>query len=102
MEVLRRRKDDEKSKKEEQLEKEKAEREKLEKEAGQVENKTVGNVMNKRLITASPDDPILKIGGQMVASGIHRVPVVDENKNLVGTVSRGDIYRAILANYFNI
>jgi len=76
--------------------------EKLEKEAGQVENKTVGNVMNKRLITASPDDPILKIGGQMVASGIHRVPVVDENKNLVGTVSRGDIYRAILANYFNI
>lgn len=76
--------------------------EKLEKEATSIENKNIGEVMNKRLITAKPDDPILKIGGLMVASGIHRVPVVDNDNNLVGTVSRGDIYRAILAQHFKI
>jgi len=76
--------------------------EKLESESKQVEHKKVKDVMNKRLITARPDDPILKIGGLMVASGIHRVPVIDENNNLVGMVSRRDIYRAILAHHFNL
>jgi len=76
--------------------------EKLEAEAQQVKNKTVAEVMNKRLISAHPEDPILKIGGLMVASGIHRVPVVDSEDKLVGMVSRRDIYRAILKNYFNI
>jgi CBS domain-containing protein len=59
------------------------------------ESKKVKDVMAERLITAEPETPVLKVGAQMVASGIHRVPVV-ENGKLVGIVSRRDIYRAIM------
>lgn len=64
--------------------------------------KTVGDIMSERLITTTPDSHIFKVGGHMVATGVHRVPVIDENKKLVGMVSRGDIYRAMLQEKFNI
>ncbi|MBI2636740.1 MAG: CBS domain-containing protein [Parcubacteria group bacterium] len=65
------------------------------------EQKTVADVMANRLITAEPDTPVLKVGAQMVASGIHRVPVV-ENGKLVGIVSRRDIYRAIMRDHLGL
>ena len=74
---------------------------KLENEATSIKDAPVESFMSRRLITASPDTPILKIGAIMVATGIHRVPVV-ENGILVGMVSRGDIYRAILREYFDL
>jgi CBS domain-containing protein len=64
-------------------------------------HKKVGEIMSKRLITTTPEGSILKIGGLMVATGIHRVPVVEDNK-VVGMVSRGDVYRAVLQKDFNL
>jgi CBS domain-containing protein len=61
----------------------------------------VGEVMSPRLLTASLETPILKIGAYMVASGIHQVPIV-QDKKLLGMVSRGTIYRAILSEYFEM
>lgn len=63
--------------------------------------KTVADVMSTKVVLAESMTPILKVGAQMVASGIHHVPVVDDGR-LVGMVGRGDIYRAILQEYFGM
>lgn len=73
--------------------------EELEIQAKQTEGKKVRDVMSKRLITTTPQTPLLRVGGIMVASGVHHVPVVEE-EHVVGMVGRGDIYRAILQKYF--
>lgn len=63
--------------------------------------KQVADVMSRRLITATPSTPVLKIGALMSASGIHHVPVVEEG-NLIGLVNRGSIYRAILGKHLRV
>jgi len=65
-------------------------------------NKLVEDVMSKRIITATPETPILKIGGLMVATGIHRIPVIDKNNKVIGMVTRGDTYRKILQEKFDL
>lgn len=73
----------------------------LEKEAMRAEGKLVADVMSTRVITAERETPVLKVGALMVASGIHHVPVIEQGK-VVGTAGRGDIYRAILREYFQM
>jgi CBS domain-containing protein len=73
--------------------------EELEAQARHTAGKTVREVMSDRLVTTSPKTPLLRVGGVMVASGVHHVPVLEEGV-VVGMVGRGDIYRAILQKYF--
>lgn len=73
----------------------------MEHRAAEAATKTVREVMSTRVLTAGPETPILKVGALMVSSGIHHIPVV-ENDALIGMVGRGDIYRAILRSYFGI
>lgn len=70
----------------------------MEEQTRDVERKTVSEVMSPRLITTTPETPIVRVGGIMVASGVHHIPVVVDG-GVVGIVGRGDIYRAILAKY---
>lgn len=72
----------------------------LEEEAKSVGSKKVEEFMSSRLITADPETPVLKIGALMVATGVHRVPVLEGGK-LVGMVGRRDIYKAILKERFD-
>jgi CBS domain-containing protein len=74
--------------------------EEMEAEAKLANHKKVEDFMSSRLITADPETPVLKIGALMVATGIHRVPVVEGGK-VVGMVGRRDIYRAILKERFD-
>lgn len=69
--------------------------------AASAATKTVKEVMSDRVLTATPETPVLKVGALMVASGIHHIPVVEKDV-LVGMVGRGDIYRAILKSYFGM
>lgn len=74
----------------------------IEEAAEMAKNKQVKDIMSSRVVTTTPDTHILKIGGKMVATGIHRVPVIDAEKKLVGIVSRRDVYRALLEEKFHI
>lgn len=74
----------------------------MESVAESAKEKTIKDIMSPRVIMTTPETHVLKIGGQMVASGIHKVPVVDKDKRLVGMVSRRDVYRAMLQETFHI
>lgn len=73
----------------------------LEEEARRAPEKRVEEFMSTRLVSVESETPILKVGALMVATGIHRVPVLDQGK-LVGMVSRRDIFRAILRVHFGL
>ena len=76
--------------------------EEMEAATEEARGKCVGDIMSKRLITTTPDTHVLKVGGHMVATGVHRVPVIDADKKLIGMVARGDVYRAMLQEKFDI
>lgn len=48
-------------------------------------------------VVMRPDDKILKAASIMISKQIRRLPVVDVNGKLLGTVSRADVCRAVLS-----
>ncbi len=60
----------------------------------EIRNKKVENVMTKKVFTASPKTGLGEIARIMNKHEINRVPVVDENKKLLGLVTRDDVVRA--------
>lgn len=61
----------------------------------EIKNDPIVNFMTKNVCTVTPETPIMSAGALMLARGIHRLPVMEDNK-IVGIVSREDIYRKIL------
>jgi CBS domain-containing protein len=55
----------------------------------------VGDVMTKRVVTISSEEEISKAARIMADEKINRLPVVDENGELVGIITRGDVIGAI-------
>jgi CBS domain-containing protein len=51
-------------------------------------------------ITTVPETPLVQVGALMLARGIHRLPVM-ENDKMVGIITRRDIYRAIFNFLFD-
>ena len=54
--------------------------------------KTVGELMTSKVVTCSPQDPIVAIMGMMTAKRFRHVPVL-ENGKLVGLISIGDVVK---------
>jgi len=67
----------------------------LEGEYKDVLSNRVDAVMKKPVITARPDDPILRAVSIMCLNKIRRIPVSDDNGHLVGILSMGDVHKAI-------
>jgi acetoin utilization protein AcuB len=59
--------------------------------------KKVKNVMTKKVTTIHEDDPMLKAESIMKLNDISRLPVVDAKKKLIGIISKGDIFRALVS-----
>lgn len=58
----------------------------------------VKKIMNTNITTISADTPLLRAQSLMLVNSFSRIPIVDKNKNLVGIISQGDIFRQILKN----
>ncbi len=56
----------------------------------------VGQYMTRNLVTVTSYDTIVKAMQTFAESRVGRLPVVDENKKLVGMITKGDITRGIL------
>jgi CBS domain-containing protein len=63
--------------------------------AGELQNRSVKDIMSKNPFTVDVDAPVEKIFDVMESRGIKRLPVLHDGK-VVGIVSRADLLRVIL------
>jgi CBS domain-containing protein len=56
---------------------------------------TVGEVMSEKPVTIEPEKTIPEAARLMNQRNINRLPVVDEDGQLIGVLTRGDIVRAM-------
>jgi predicted transcriptional regulator len=64
----------------------------------EIRENLVEEYMIRKVISVKPEFSIMRVGGLMIARGVHRLPVMQGGK-LIGIVSREDIYRAILKHH---
>lgn len=69
----------------------------MEKNLANVLTKKVKKVMSKNVITIHKDDPLLKAESIMKLKDISRLPVIDDKGVLIGIISKGDIFRALVS-----
>jgi len=55
----------------------------------------VGQIMSVDVKTVARDLPIVQLVGLMTDGGVHQVPVIDDDRRLVGMVSRSDMIAAL-------
>lgn len=70
--------------------------EEMEKKIKPILAKKVKDIMSKRVISIHLDDPVLKAESLMMVKDVRRLPVVDDKKHLLGIISKGDIFRALV------
>lgn len=68
----------------------------MEKKVKSILTKKVRDVMSKKIIAIRVDAPVLKAESIMKLNDISRLPVVDNKGNLLGIISKGDIFRALV------
>lgn len=59
---------------------------------------TAGAAMTAPPVTASPTTDLDTVGQLLLTRGVRSIPVVDEENNVIGIVSRGDILRLSLTS----
>lgn len=72
--------------------------EEMEGEAQEVFNLTADKIMSWDVTTISPNTPLLRAHSLMILKKIGRLPVVDSENNLLGIISKGDIFRATVGD----
>ncbi len=61
-------------------------------------NLPVKRVMSKEPTTINAATPVLRAQSLMMVKKVGRLPVVDDDNNIVGIISRGDIFRAVVGD----
>jgi len=56
----------------------------------------VGDIMSRKVLTVHPDTEIREAARVMVEEHIHALPVIDENRAVVGIVTTSDILRCVV------
>jgi len=73
------------------------EHQKLDESVSKALGASVGEVMTAKPLTIGPDATVEDAATLLHDRGISRLPVVDDDDQLVGIIARGDILRAIVA-----
>lgn len=60
------------------------------------------NVMSKNPVTVGPNTMLLKAQSLMFIHKIGRLPVTDKNSKLLGMITKGDIFKALVGNRLNL
>ncbi len=72
--------------------------ENLEKRIPEILNIAADKVMSKKPTTVFSDTPLLRAHSIMLLKKVGRLPVVDKKGNLIGIVSKGDIFRGVVGD----
>lgn len=67
-----------------------------------IQSLTIGDVMNRELLLASEDDELIITIKRMRAKGVRRIPVTDNDKNLVGILAVDDVLDSITKQLMDI
>ncbi|MBI3366076.1 CBS domain-containing protein [Candidatus Roizmanbacteria bacterium] len=68
----------------------------MEKKLDEILHLPVSEIMSRTPTTITADIPLLKAQSMMMTNKIGRLPVVDEKGNLIGILSKGDIFKAVV------
>ena len=68
----------------------------MEKKTKNILAKKVKSVMSRKVISIHIDEPLLKAESVMKIKDVRRLPVIDSKGNLIGIISKGDIFRALV------
>lgn len=69
--------------------------EEIEKRIKDVSSIKARDLMNKKVITVEPETHIMEACAKMILNRVRRLPVVKRGR-LIGIISQGDVFRAIL------
>lgn len=72
--------------------------EEMENEATNILNLPVEKIMSRDIKTVKPNTPLLKAHALMAVNEIGRLPVVDDEGNLIGMVSKSDVFRSLIGD----
>lgn len=67
-----------------------------------IKSLTIGDVMSRELLLASEDDELIFTIKRMRARGVRRIPVTDNDKNLVGILAVDDVLDSITKQLMDI
>jgi CBS domain-containing protein len=70
----------------------------MEEKAEQIFALTADKIMSKAAVLVTPETPLLKAQALMLVNDIRRLPVVNDEGNLIGVITFGDIFRALVGD----
>lgn len=70
----------------------------MEKKINEVLNLPASKIMSRNPSMITADTPLLKAQSIMLIKKVGRVPVVDKHKNLIGIISKSDIFRSVVGD----
>jgi len=73
--------------------------EEMEKKVPEILSLRVDKIMSKKPMVVTPKTPLLRAQSLMFVNKVGRLPVVDEKGNLVGIVSKSDIFKAVVGDH---
>ncbi|OGK20079.1 hypothetical protein A3C23_03845 [Candidatus Roizmanbacteria bacterium RIFCSPHIGHO2_02_FULL_37_13b] len=65
----------------------------------EIAKKKAKDIMSKTFSYVHPEDPMIKALSLMIVHGERQIPVLDENKKIVGIVAKGDIFDKLFKTY---
>ncbi len=75
---------------------------KLEEKTVESVDKPIVDIMSREVVTVNPDASLMQVGSMMLVRGIHRVVVIGQEEQIMGIVTRRDIYKKILKERLKI
>lgn len=61
-------------------------------------NMPISDIMTSKVTSLSPTTPLMKAQSTMLVNNFTHIPVIDDKKTLVGMISQGDVFNALVEN----
>ncbi|OGK56499.1 hypothetical protein A3J15_02900 [Candidatus Roizmanbacteria bacterium RIFCSPLOWO2_02_FULL_38_10] len=73
----------------------------IEERMKEIAKKKAKDIMSVKFSYVHPEDPLIKALSLMIVHGERQIPVLDDDKKVVGIVAKGDIFDKLFKTYLN-
>lgn len=74
----------------------------LEEKTREASDKIIEDFMSKEVLTVNQDTSIMQVGSMMLVRGVHRLVVTGQNNEILGIVTRRDIFHNIFKKQLGV